>query len=153
MNKLSLLALLLSFAFFTCNNNGGEEDPSPALDCAVDVAECITNGSNQSYRVDKINGVVVRDNDCVESLQVNFNMDGGFSWFHGCPADVGLDAPFTGGEWSLENDKAEIRIKHPDPAINTDMSWRILELNEEELVVPMPGYSLTGRDTFTWRRI
>lgn len=149
-----LSVFLLLIGLMACNN---EEKASPKIiDCDVDVAECLTNGSRQVYTMLTSDGAPVT-NTCFLSIQMGFENDGKFTWSSNSDKDercmelIGFEN--FSGNWTLANNKKEIHIT---PAWFTNFNQtktvlKIISLDENELVAETP--SQVGVFRVVWRRI
>jgi hypothetical protein len=149
---LCIASLLIGLS--ACNNE--EESTPAAIDCSVQVGECLTNGNRQAYIMYKSDGALVT-NSCFQSVQMAFQSDGKFTWTSDsdkrerCMDLIGFEN-FT-GNWTLENNNQEIHIT-PAWFTNfgqTETVLKIISLDENELVAETP--SQVGVSTIVWRRL
>ncbi|NNL15640.1 MAG: lipocalin family protein [Flavobacteriaceae bacterium] len=151
-----ILTCTLSIIIIACSKDD-DTTPEQAINCNVDVADCLTNGERQTYFPYSYDGGVIVD-PCDLSIRITFNASGTFSWFSDsdtdieCLEDIGFEN-FV-GNWTLENNNTEIHITPPWWTNNgqTETVLTIQSLNESELVV-LQQIDGQGIWRVVWRRI
>ncbi len=157
MKSMKTLAILQCFFIILIGVNACNEDvtSTDSLNCTVEVLECLTNGSSQSYFVYSTDGVITTGN-CFLSIRMSLYTDGTFDFTSNgdtdtnCRERVGFDS-FT-GNWILENNNSEIHITPPwfTDQGQTETVLKIITLSEREFSAETPTQG--GLTTKVWRR-
>ena len=132
------LTCALTMIIVACSKD--DETPPVQFNCAIDVADCLTNRNLQAYIPYSYDGGLNVD-PCDLSIRMTFNASGTFTWTSDgdtdieCLEDIGI--PNFVGNWTLENNNTEIHITPPWWTNNgqTETVLTIQSLTDLELVV------------------
>jgi hypothetical protein len=145
----------LSIVLIACSEDDNTTSVQ-AINCNVDVADCLTDSNLQAYVPVSHDGTVFTF-DCALSIRIGFNASGSFTWNSNTDMDclelTGIE-PFV-GNWTLENNNTEIHITPPLIAEHGQATiLTIVSLNELELEVRQAGIIVgEGPEVWVYKRI